>query len=184
MRKGDAGGPEATLASLPPLFPSPRLAQWVRAYGVSRLARALHHKSRSQITSWLHPTHPAILHPLTCRKLRWLSRRHPLGVGPLAWEDFYQGGVDESRKPDPHKPRWRTDAELFFGMVQRGDCDVEQAEADLGVGPEDRRKLEAFVRFDAGSPLARTIDHELRMRDRAVAEFRRICPPAALPRAA
>jgi hypothetical protein len=117
--------------------------------------------------------------------LRWLSRRYPLGVGRLAWEDFYQGGVDESRKPLPHKPRWRSDAELFFGMVKRGICDVEQAEEDLGVSPEVRAKLEAFIRYDRGSALASAVRRELVLRHKALTEFRRLCPPAAaLPRAA
>jgi hypothetical protein len=184
MRKGDGRGPEATLPPLPPLFPSPRLAQWVRAFGVSRLARTIL-TARSAVMSWLHPTRPVIVHPITARKLKWLSRRSPCGAGPpLAWEDFYMGAPDASRKLRPHKERWQTDAEFFVGLVKRGICDVEQAEEDLGVSPEDRRKLEAFVRFDAGSPLARTIRRELLLRDRALAEFRRLCPPAALPRAA
>jgi len=62
----------------------------VRAYGISRLARALG-TSRSNAQAWVHAARPICVHPLTGRKLLWLSRGQPLGAGPLAWQDFYEG---------------------------------------------------------------------------------------------
>jgi len=54
------------------------------------LARALG-TVRSNAQAWVHAARPVCVHPLTARKLLWLSRRAPLGAGPLTWRDFYEG---------------------------------------------------------------------------------------------
>jgi hypothetical protein len=165
------------------IFPSQRLLQWVRAFGISELARTKL-ACRAQIQAWLS-AHPPNIEPAAARKLMWLSQQYPLDCGPLTWSDCYEGD-GTCITPRRHRRRWETDAQLFVGLVQRGVCGEDQAEQDLGVSPEERRTLESFARLHRGSPLARTIRRELLLREKALAEFRRLRALAAvaLPRAA
>lgn len=171
---------------LPPLCPSQRFFRWVRAFGLARLAQTMR-ISRSTVYRWVSPE-SYVMQPALARGILWLAAHHPLDIGPLDWHDIYNGPASEARKvvgkvARPRlAPRVETEAQFFAGLVQRGVCTVETAEADLGISPAQRRLLEAYA-ARAGGMTAREIRREIALRDQALAEFRRLCA-AALPRAA
>ena len=177
-------GPKGRESVAPRFYvrPSERFRQWVKEYGVTRLARSLGVR-RSAVCSWTHSVNPRSPNPHIGIRILELSLIRPGSYGPLVWPDVYQGGVVKAAAPAPvEKPRpsrsvlqmkARAEARFFWKLCECGMMSTDRALDDLSISSEIERALRRFA--EAQPDAIRTkFRRALALRKWAVREFLRL----------